>query len=254
MTEEKSFEKFISQEENLNVLTKINANEMEQSVYTRNSFPTLSEDMCIDISAEFRRMIKAKEIVAVICDIAHGLNGWKKTDGGLIFTKTAVYYVAKGDNGSFYIPYEEIAKVDFDEVIYDPEHVLLQDGGLNYERLAEDVRLYNLFMQEADPEQMVDENATFLDSIMNPNGFSTLKRNICKNRSTNLAMLSFTKGKSFLKDAEKRVKKNNGWGKKQERLILVNKDGKKFHILDERFNVRVMYNFFMDYLEYIMEE
>lgn len=251
----KDFESFIAIEENLNVLKKINANPMEQSVYTKNSFPELSDNMCMDISAEFRREIKAKDLLAVICDIAHALNGWRKTDGGLIFTKEALYYVGESEKESFSIAYENISNVDFDKFTDDPEHVLLKDGSINYERLAEDARLYNLFMQEADPGKMVDENDTggFFSGILDVR-VDPKNRNTYSNRKNNLLFVLALEKTVPKNELEARVKALNGWGKTYDRLVLTNKENKKFYIPGKRFHVRVMYNFFMDYLEYMATE
>ncbi len=254
----KDFESFITIEENLNVLNKINANPMEQSVYTKKSFPELSDTMCMDISAEFRREIKVNELLAVICDIAPALNGWRKTDGGLIFTKTDLYYVGNTEKESFSIAYENISYVDFDKFTDDPEHVLLKDGSLNYERLAEDARLYNLFMQEADPGKMVDENDNgggLLSGIWGMSvGGDRKNINTYDKRKNNLLCV-LTLEKTFSKhELEARVKAQNGWGKIYDRLVLTNKENKKFYIPGKRFHVRAMYNFFMDYLEYMATE
>ena len=128
-----------------------------------------------------------------------------------------------------------------------------KDGSLNYERLAEDARLYNLFMQEADPEKMVDENEAttggIFASILSLSGVNTYDE-----RKANLSMVYWHKSKSFQNELEARVKELNGWGKTYDRLVLTNKENKKFYIPGKRFHVRVMYNFFMDYLEYMTTE
>ena len=258
MGEEKNFESFIALEENKRALNKICVDEIEQSVYTKNGFPELSEDMYMDISAEFRRTIKAQELVAVICNVASALNGWRKEDGALLFTKNALYYVGNNEKDSFFIDYNNLNDVDFKNYVNDPEGVLLKNGELDYNKIAQNVELYNKFMYVANPDKVTKEpirgnsRAGFLCEFLSISDVSNKFLNE-RERRNEIIMLFFQEGKEFQKDLENRVKKEYGWGKTYERLILTDKDNKKYYIPGKNYNVRVMYNFFMDYMEYMVK-